>query len=235
MCGVIGVYAPQTKENLRLVKRLFEESQVRGKHATGLSYITNEIESVSESIPAKKFISNFNFDVLNGLNTIKLIGHTRYSTSNLKFNQPIFNNLFSIVHNGVISQEAPILWKKHFGYDCDTENDSELILKSISSGNEPIDEFVNSSIASIILSKSNISFFRNGSRPLWYLKYNDGVWISSTKDIFIRAFNQSIEPVMCEPGTIYEISNFEIKFYPTNRRIQDKQVNLECSDYYKQV
>ena len=56
-----------------------------------------------------------------------MIGHCRYSTSDLQYNQPIYNDDYSIAHNGVVSQEMPERWKELYGYDCKTKNDSELI------------------------------------------------------------------------------------------------------------
>ena len=40
MCGVIGVALNNvTEEDIKLVKNLFLESMIRGKHATGITYL----------------------------------------------------------------------------------------------------------------------------------------------------------------------------------------------------
>lgn len=239
MCGVIGVWANPTEENIHYIKRLFEESQIRGKHATGLSFISDGIVSVVNPVPAREFVKEFDFNLFKTVSgsdwKIKLIGHCRYSTSDLEFNQPIFNQNFSIVHNGVITQEDPELWKKHFGYDCKTRNDSELILKAFENGKEPIDEYKHASISALILSKRDLCFFRNSTRPLWYTERGEDYFIASTKDILIRVFGEDVKAYKCESGAIYNINDNGFVVYSPQGDWDDFQVDLPCSDYYKQV
>jgi asparagine synthetase B (glutamine-hydrolysing) len=113
-----------------------------------------------------------------------LIGHCRYSTSDLEFNQPMFCQGKSIVHNGVITQELPENWKELYGYDCITKNDSELVLHS----NDPLREFSHMSMGVVELYKQKkIRFYRNGKRPLYLTSIPSGCIITSTADIAIRA------------------------------------------------
>jgi len=242
MCSVIGFVTNNYNEeqNLLLIE-LFKQSQIRGKHATGLSYFdkTGQVYTLLAPIHANEFIKEieeFNFIDQKDL---FLIGHTRYSTSDLEYNQPIHFDGISIVHNGVITQEFSNKWKEHFGYDCETKNDSELILRCIKNNEHPLIKFKGSSIAAIVLQNEEIKFFRNGNRPLWYLEYNGSYFISSTKDILQRTFknvlNEYIEPIKCENGIEYKIDSI-FRFSKSFINIDsDQQIDLECSNYYKKV
>ena len=93
MCAVIGAYLkkPSSKDLANLAK-VFYESQIRGLHATGVSYIQDgEIKTVIDSKPAEEFLKLLNFkDCINEDGNLYLIGHCRYSTSDLKYNQPLY-------------------------------------------------------------------------------------------------------------------------------------------------
>ena len=57
MCGIIGVVGQPTPSTMGTVARLFKESQIRGKHATGISYLfNNNIKTIIEPLPSKEFI-----------------------------------------------------------------------------------------------------------------------------------------------------------------------------------
>jgi glutamine phosphoribosylpyrophosphate amidotransferase len=118
-----------------------------------------------------------------------LIGHCRYSTSDLRYNQPIqINDKVSIVHNGVISQELPENWKDLYGYETETHNDTELINHTLEAGLNPLTEWADSSMAVIELhSDGMMVWYRNGKRPLYKTVLKNGNIITSTKDIVKRA------------------------------------------------
>ena len=193
MCAVIGVILNQpTKEDFAMVRRVFLESKIRGMHATGMSFLphwSEEIVTIKDSYPADKFIEvhlhddNFK-DMLNADGNLYMIGHCRYSTSDLEFNQPMYHNEKSIVHNGVITQELPENWKELYGYDCMTKNDSELVLHS----SDPLREFSHMSMGVVELYKERkLRFYRNGKRPLYLTNVPSGSIITSTANIAERA------------------------------------------------
>lgn len=199
MCGIIGVALKNPFEkDFGLIKQIFRQSKIRGMHATGVSYIVNDkIVTIKESIPSDAFVEKYFDDLKDFVNddgNLYLIGHCRYSTSDLEYNQPIFNEKFSIVHNGVISQELPENWKKLYGYDCSTKNDSELVLLS----ENPLEEFDSTSMAVCKLSiEKALTFFRNGKRPAYYSELENGYIITSTRDIAFRSgINNSVEMKM---------------------------------------
>ena len=105
----------------------------------------------------------------------------------------------AVVHNGVISQEPYETWETTYGYKCSGKNDSELILKAIENGDNPVYKFPDASIASIVLNNSgDIEYFRNTRRPMWVGKVGKGIIIASTYDILNRAGVRDIHKVEVE-------------------------------------
>ena len=209
MCAVIGmVLMSPTESDFAMVRRVFHESRIRGLHATGMSFLphwSKEIQTIKEPIPADKFIdihlSNYELkDMLNEDGNLYLIGHCRYSTSDLEYNQPLYTNTKSIAHNGVITQELPENWKELYGHDCMTKNDSELVLHS----DDPLREYAHMSMGVCELNANKtLRVFRNGKRPLYLTSTENGCIITSTADIAKRA------------GLKGEISEVPMNYYLT--------------------
>ena len=186
MCAVIGISIHDvTESDIELIKRIFLESRIRGKHATGVSYIKGDaIVTFSLPVPADEFIQQFDFHEAIDNGDINLIGHCRYSTSDLEYNQPITDGNKAIVHNGVISQELPENWEELYGIKCETKNDTELLLRT--EGN-PFAAWPNASISAIVLYPNKLRVYRNGKRPLYETVVENGFILTSTKDIARRA------------------------------------------------
>tara|TARA_R100000655_G_scaffold18785_2_gene39410 strand:+ start:57 stop:698 length:642 start_codon:yes stop_codon:yes gene_type:complete len=191
MCAVVGAYS-KDKVNLESFQRVIVQSMIRGKHASGIAWNENgklAYRVISESA---------NFLEFKGIETNMIIGHARYSTSDLNYNQPITSDKIAIVHNGVISQENPNSWKDTYGYDFKTKNDSEIILKSYENKKHPL--HLTGSMSTIILdltTKPTMLFFRNEQRPLYY-STNNGIFIASTKNILERSgFDHILKSESC--------------------------------------
>jgi glutamine phosphoribosylpyrophosphate amidotransferase len=187
MCGVIGISLVGVDESdLALVYKIFMESMIRGKHATGLTYLSEGLLTTHKSgVPVDLFLKDFDLNrCVNEDGNLYLIGHIRYSTSDLRYNQPFANEQYSIVHNGVISQEDPSQWM----FETETANDSELVLHSLAVGRHPLNDFHPASMAVCTLSvDKELTGFRNEARPLYLTKVDKGVIFTSTKDIAKRA------------------------------------------------
>jgi glutamine phosphoribosylpyrophosphate amidotransferase len=202
MCAIIGaILQKPSKQDFELLRKVFIESKIRGMHATGVSFLphwSSEIQTIKEPTSADKFVDihlhNDNLaDMIADDGNLYLIGHCRYSTSDLEFNQPLYNNNKSIVHNGVITQELPENWKGKYGYDCITKNDSELVLHST----DALREFNHMSMGVVELHlDKKIRFYRNGKRPLYLTNMSNGCIITSTADIAKRAGIGIAEEVM---------------------------------------
>lgn len=187
MCSVIGALIQNpTPKDFETIRKVFLESKIRGMHATGMSIIYNgKVLTFKEPVPADRFVHLDNLEeMVNDDGNLYLIGHCRYSTSDLLYNQPIANDEHSIVHNGVITQELAENWDKLFNYKCETKNDSELVLHSDS----PLEEYPDASMAVCELTADKkLLAYRNGKRPLYLTSLTNGVIITSTADIPKRA------------------------------------------------
>lgn len=203
MCAIVGCYLESpTPNQIETLKRLFVESQIRGKHATGYTLVRNsKLFSQVAPLPAESFIQSHFAEVQPGDYTLQLIGHCRYSTSDLQYNQPlhIFDDL-ALAHNGVVDQRSPVYWKE-YGYELATSNDSELLYQARHAGNEPLKEFPEASMAVAELGLKGLRWYRNGKRPLYYSRTTNGVFICSSADIALRAGLR--KPQRCKPGWIY--------------------------------
>lgn len=218
MCGVIGIELDNiTNKDLSLIKEIFLQTMIRGKHATGISYRKgSKIVTIKENISTDNFLQKVSFEDCIDNNSVCMIGHIRYSTSDLRYPQPFSSNKYSIVHNGVISQEDPSTWK----YKTNTANDSELILHSLEHEKDPLLDFIPSSMSVVMLNlDKGITGFRNESRPLWHTILPNGIIFTSTKDIAIRSGLKN--PQRCDMYVKY--SNKETnKIQPPNN-VKDLQ------------
>jgi glutamine phosphoribosylpyrophosphate amidotransferase len=187
MCSVIGaIIKDPTKDDFNMIRRVFHESRIRGMHATGMSVLyNNKIMTFKEPVPADEFRHLDDLEeMVNVDNILYLIGHCRYSTSDLEYNQPLSNENKSIVHNGVITQELPENWNTLYPYVFETKNDSELVLHS----EDPLREFPDASMAVCELYEAGrLRFYRNGKRPLYLTNLSNGSIITSTADVPKRA------------------------------------------------
>ena len=197
MCAIIGVVLRKpTRDDFEMIKRVFLESKIRGMHATGMSFLPNwsdKVVTIKESKPADYFIAQHlhkdNFDsLLNEDGNLYLIGHCRYSTSDLEYNQPISNEKVSVVHNGVVSQELPERWEELYGYKCETKNDTELLLHTIEEDKSPLTHWVDASLSVVELYLDRkVRAYRNGKRPIYMTTLHNGYIFTSTEDICKRA------------------------------------------------
>lgn len=197
MCGIIGYAVNEVDDkDIDNIRTLFLQTEIRGKHATGISWIKdNEIHTVKEPIGAAEFLKDFDLSQIVDNDEIHMIGHIRYSTSDLRYNQPFSNDRFSIVHNGVLSQDTP----DHWPIKTETANDSEMILQLLSQdGPHPLEYFPESSQAVAYLGlledgTKMLGGWRNGQRPMWYTYLDQqeyvsrGFVIASTQDILKRS------------------------------------------------
>jgi len=193
MCSVIGALIQNpTPKDFEYIRNVFLESKIRGMHATGISFLphwSKSVVTIKEAMPSDRFIdTHMHIDnmkeMVNDDGTLYLIRHCRYSTSDLSYNQPLANELKSIVHNGVITQELPENWGNIYPYTFETKNDSELVLHS----DDPLREFPDASMAVCELYVDRkLRFYRNGKRPLYLTSIECGSIITSTADVPKRA------------------------------------------------
>jgi glutamine phosphoribosylpyrophosphate amidotransferase len=229
MCSIIGALIQNpTSKDFETIRKVFLESKIRGMHATGLSYVkANSVVTQKLPVSADKFPFDFE-SYLNEDGNLYLIGHCRYSTSDLEYNQPIANGTHSIVHNGVITQELAENWDKLFNYKCETKNDSELVLHSDS----PLEEYTDASMAVCELTvDKELLAYRNGKRPLYLTSLVNGVIITSTADIPKRAGIKM--PAVEIPMNTY--LTFDERMTMNVEVVQTTKTDLQKVDYETQT
>jgi len=214
MCGIIGVYLTNINQRqLTIIEKIIIQSGIRGVHATGISYLKNGKITINSSHTASPdFMKELSLkDYIDADGGLYLIAHTRYSTSDLRYNQPIGDSKLSICHNGVISQESPRKWKKLFGLTTKTSNDSELIYACLKSGIEPLEHFEGSMAVCILVDKE-LTGFRNHERPLWFQQFANGIIFASTEDILFRS--DCATPQKCKMFNIYSYRKNKLVITP---------------------
>lgn len=205
MCGLVAAFNPNGVDMI-LFRKMMLQAMVRGQHATGISYIEKgKIVTIKEPVKASLFS-------IPKIETVAVIGHCRYSTSDLEYNQPIAGDGYAIAHNGVVSQLPPEDWEEAYGFKVTGRNDTELLMRSFEHDLHPMEAFPKASIASVLLvleeNGPELGFFRNGQRPLWF-DYDDetqACWVASTKDIFDRGGDfHHIQ--RCKAGEHHRVTN----------------------------
>lgn len=223
MCGIVAVRA-ENPEDLEIAKHLLWESQIRGKHSTGVSYINKSgLHTIKDVLPASVFVSKYWDKIeteIRDFGSVSLVAHTRYSTSGAPTAlnaQPIANEKLALIMNGVIAQSSPDRWYEEFGVQCQTENDTEIAYIKLTQGIHPLslaDNIRRSMAICTLRDSGRIQFFRNGRRPQQYCRVQGSgplTVVASTKEIVRRALKHSSQFVLLDaiqssiPGFIYEL------------------------------
>jgi len=220
MCGVLGIAINNfTEGDYDLVRSLFIQSMIRGKHATGVSYVKNgRVNTIKDPIPADEWIKKQDLsEWRNEDGNLYCVGHVRYSTSDLRYNQPMSTDKLGIVHNGVISQESPSTWGSIYGLKTETANDSELILRAMEEEINPLEHFHPASMSVCALyDDKRIVAFRNEERPLYFSFANNITVFASTADILKRSgVKEATKVPMYRILTVdkFNVSGYNIKTY----------------------
>lgn len=212
MCG-IAAFASKRPTPLSDMRVVLDEIGVRGIHSTGMSWFKDGLNHRIEPVPY------YEFDIPSQKAT-SAIFHTRYSTSNIEYPQPVYNNNKSIVHNGVITQTQFEKWNEVYGYVGSNKCDTSLMLES---AQHPLLEFPEASIAAVELTANVIEFYRNEQRPLYYIERQNFIAVASTK----RALEYFGVPKMCEPCVSYTFDGVRLK----QEQIREPKVDLQLYGY----
>ena len=222
MCAVIGLHSKNYLD-INLLRSILNQSMIRGKHATGIAYLEDGM------IQHKILPTNAKDFVLPDIQTKQLIAHCRYSTSDLDWNQPMlsYKHQIALVHNGVITQQAPELWSDIYGYEFATKCDSEIALRMWIDDKHPLELGEESSMACVVLDNSGqqaqMHFFRNNQRPLYFAIQSDTTIVASTRDIMMRSGIASSSIKKTDMCKSYKISDQQITYSEINIATQDLQ------------
>lgn len=217
MCSVLIFNTNKMNQSkISFLKEIFVQSKIRGLHSTGFSFIdkNENLKSYHFNKPADEVMDEFDFSEIDGIENFKLVGHTRYSTSDIKYPQPIFDSNSSLVHNGIITQKDPSFWKDIYKFDFKTKNDSEILFHEMKKNFNPFFSNEASVAGGFLDVEKGLFAFRNGKRPLYVSIFDDLITFTSTKDILLRA-NEAMPKCLLEqklliPGFIYKIDKQNI-------------------------
>lgn len=208
MCAIVGMESLDAEgfgdEALEDFQSVLIESSIRGRHATGVSWYNQQIEAIISGGPADSFLKAYGVDYLKGLRSAT--AHCRYSTSDLRYHQPIYSVQGSLAHNGVVSQDPLEDWPELFGYAPETPNDSELLFRAlVDQGLKGFSLFPEASIAAVWMdAEGRLYGYRNGQRPLWIAETQTVRWYASTRDILRRSLGDKLRGCFCcVSGAIY--------------------------------
>jgi glutamine phosphoribosylpyrophosphate amidotransferase len=180
-------------------------------HASGVTW-HNGRELIRVCSDDTVYELGIDIDDLVNRGDLRMIAHNRYSTSDLSVNQPLIDystSSLSIAHNGVIDQEDPSTWEDRYGFKCNTSNDSELILRAMLAGKDPLYSFPEASMAVVVIDDvGDVSAFRNTKRPMWISYFENGCVITSTRDIMIRASEGKVEPRKVSPFVRVDLNDY---------------------------
>lgn len=205
MCAVVGLQSKNFIDK-SLVKEILLKSMIRGKHATGLSWIESG-KLKHEIVPCSADL----FD-LPDFKTKNLIAHCRYSTSDLLYNQPVYKGTTSLAHNGVVDQSDPSEWEAKYNMKFSSKCDSEILLLHWLKGIHPLN--IEGSMSCVVLTNKkspSLNFFRNEQRPLYFSKQEETLIVGSTKNILERcgiADYEKTEPCLdyCAEKTVLKVT-----------------------------
>lgn len=185
MCGVIGAVGGLQPD---VIRRVFEQSRIRGLHAFGAAWLEAGAVRVSRSLtwePIDALVSQ--------LDTPALLLHARYSTSGdwqvLDNNQPLMLNGTALVFNGVISMATQAEMERQYNVQLTHDNDGELFLRWLAQGLAvaEVARLMQGSFAGCWLTPNGLSALRNVRRPLWRAQVEGMTLYASTADILRRA------------------------------------------------
>lgn len=204
MCGIVGYKLlsrnPEAAANtLKLFERLLCESQIRGKHASGVSWIDDgKVMGYKQPIPAVQLVKSEFWQGCFPIPT-EMIGHTRYSTSGdwhkNANNQPLNNRKMALVHNGLVSMGTKGEFEAQYNVKTATENDSEIILRKTLEGGiaHAITECAKIHMpifaCGFLQADGRLAVVRDHLRPLWLWLHKDwcAAGFASTRDIVERS------------------------------------------------
>lgn len=206
MCGIFGAISngvTHQGEFYHFMSQLMEQSQIRGRDATGFASIAD-----SKFITDKHPVAAYDFSRLNkewrkimSAKQVSMIGHTRAATNGNPArnynNHPFHGPRYTIAHNGCIWGHETIAREQ--GFHLRTECDSEVILHFLEKHKEIQDGIVDAlaeldsvsmmAVCTLERDTGNIHLFRNNESPcsvFHFPRWNATVF-ASTPNIIARA------------------------------------------------
>lgn len=221
MCAIYGFlqYGKKGLSNRmlrKLIKNLSIEAEVRGTHATGISYVKNgKVETYKQPKPAHEVKLKF------PKKTRAVIGHTRYTTqgdqkfnyNNHPFNGECHDGEFALAHNGVIWNDTELRIANNLP-DTHIETDSYIAVQLLERQNfldldslKCMAEVLQGSFMLTLLREDNTLFLVKGDNPIELYHFPElKLYVyASTKDILDKALKKTkIEKYVYEVINLHE-------------------------------
>lgn len=204
MCGIVGYVCNKkhAAKAFELFTRLMEESQVRGKHASGIAWVERERLWVhKEPVPSRTLVRTAWWQGVKAHAPTAIVGHCRYSTSGdwaaNTNNQPLASARLALVHNGLVSMAERGRVEQQYKVRLRTANDSEVLLRRVEKAQGDVAKAleavyrVEAPIFALGLldAGGGLRVVRDHLRPLWLFRIEalGLTGFASTKDIVDRA------------------------------------------------
>lgn len=257
MCALFGFLDCGRRIPLKILQKLIQAlanaSEVRGDHASGISYMkANQLTIYKRPLPAHKM--KFRLPT----NTTAVMGHVRYTTQgSQKFNQnnhPFRGHAdmeFAFAHNGVLHNDVELRKDKQLP-STNIETDSYVAVQLIEMQKvlnfdtlRSMAEDVRGSFTFTILDETNALWFIKGSSPLHLIYFSElKLYVySSTASIMKTALEHTplrwmhYEVIETDEGDILRITTDDKitrdRFHvPTifNSRLADSRFRWSLSD-----
>lgn len=224
MCGIAG-YVLRSKRHaeraLALFERLMTECQVRGRHASGVSWVAESgLRTLRRPVPAEGLLASSEWSQVRSSLPLAAVGHARYSTSGdwatANNNQPLEAGGVALVHNGLVSMGTKEEFEKAYAVRTRTENDSEVILRQVIRERGSLQKAMRRVYAveppifalGLLSSVGEVRVVRDHLRPLWLFEVPEleMVGFASTEDIIRRALGPQARCAAAEPYEVYRLS-----------------------------
>lgn len=218
MCGIVAFHGPRSAAALDLVQACLLQAAVRGTHATGLAWLeAGGLHMEKAPVSAREFVEHFDLARLaEGEDRLSVVAHTRYSTSDLAWNQPLDDEDLAMVMNGVVSQDTPDRWPLVEQKPYKTGNDVEVAMRYARLGRRG---HMPGSFAVVELwSGGEMLAYRNAYRPLYAAQAAGGALVASTLDMLRRV---GLTGILLQPGVVYNCAgSATTQTFPTTHEEQ---------------
>jgi hypothetical protein len=222
MCGIAGIsFVPESgggnTTGISVFKDLLEENTQRGKHATGLVYVTDKNFEIMKGHATGNIVRNF---VHISTEECGIIGHLRFATIGDKNDyenmHPFETDEFIGVHNGSIFNYKYII--DAFGLTPKSECDSEVVYRLFDAQGIQAAKHLYGTYMLVFVEKKNpgvIKVLTNGSKPLIGVQHDKFFAFGSIAEkSFSRFFSginkNKVKLLAPAPGILYSISNGEV-------------------------
>ncbi len=223
MCGIVAYSGRNTAAARGLLEALLLEGERRGAHATGLAFLDagQELCVFSEPLPARVLVEHYALaqTLATGPEQLDFVGHTRYSTSDRRWDQPLRDPYCALVMNGVISQDEPESWPRT---DDDlvpyrTGNDAEVALRYAKNGYRG--QMPGSFAVAELWCRGTVYAYRNTRRPLYLAWTAEGCFAASTMDMLHRV--GLLTTTLLEPGVVIDLrTRLVAESFPVSHELQ---------------